>query len=200
MAHGMTVIKDFSYQGRAGEEWSNTYFFAGGSTPTDDTAWNALLTALANIEKPCYPASVRIVRAYGYDSDAEDAHAVWTKDLVAGSATIPGTLTVDGTNANYPGDVAAWVRWGTSRMSRGKRIYLRKYFHGVVAAQSNNRDEILTAQRTAYNALGLKLRDGTFLDSRTLTARGHTDTLVGHAVSTYATTRTLKRRAKRNPS
>lgn len=201
MAHGVTLVKRFTYRGDASEEWSNSYFFKGGTTPADDDAWGTLVDALVTQEKTVYTSGVQVVRAYGYDSDADNAHAVFVRDYtVSPLSVVPGTLTASASNPLYPGDVAAWVRWGTERFARGKRVYLRKYFHGIQIASSLNQDSISAAQVTALTALGAKLRDGSFLGGRTLTARGHSDTLVNHGVSPYATTRTLKRRPKRNPS
>lgn len=196
----MTLIKRMTYRGVATEEWSNKYFFTG-STPADSTAWLALFTALTAQEKTLYDSNHKIIRGYGYSSDADDAVAVWSRDLTTGGLSIiSGTLS--GTTVMRPGDAAAWIRWKTSRLSvKGKPIYLRKYYHGIWTEQASptaaQADNILAAQLTAYDAFGLKMRDASFLDARTLTAAGHSDTLVGHNYSSYVTTRTLKRRGKR---
>jgi hypothetical protein len=197
MAVGVILVKRMSYRTQQ-EEWSNEYHFTG-ATPADATAWKALADALITQEKTCYVAGVTVVRAYGYDSDAANAHAVWSYDYAANSASVPGTLT--STSAVIAsGDQAAWVRWKTSRLNtKGKPIYLRKYFHGGTIG-TGSPDFITTAWATALAALGTKMRDGTFLDARTLTARGHTDTLVGSTAAVYITTRTLKRRGKRPTS
>lgn len=195
---GLTLIKRFNYRGDATEEFSNTYHFSG-SIPADDTAWKALADALIAQEKTCYPAVVAVVRAYGYNSDADDATAVWTYDYLAHGATVAGTLS-PGSGQYTSGDTAVWVRWKTSRLNtKGKSIYLRKYFHQPIVAGGTppSSDAVLTAQVTALNAFGTKLRDGTFLDGRTITARAHADTVTASSASAWVTTRTLKRRGKR---
>lgn len=203
---GLTVIKRFTYRGDATEEWSNTYWFSG-SVPADDAAWLTLFTALATQEKTLYTSGTSIVRAYGYNDDTghygepprpNPAPAVWVRDLtIAPNTPIPGTYTSSGGVA-FPGDAAAWVRWKTSRLSeKGKAIYLRKYYHDVEHNYTVGPDSLKPAQVSAYAAFGTKLRDGSFADSRTLTAAGHSDTLVGSGVAPYVTTRTLKRRGKR---
>lgn len=194
---GMTLVKRFTYRGDTHEEFSNTYHFTG-TVPADTTAWNALRDALVAQEKTVYTNNVTIVRVYGYATDAPDSPAVYVYDYLAGGGSgIAGTLTGTGRVAT-PGDTAFWVRWKTSRNnSNGKAIYLRKYFHDAWSDTTGGPDVLYAGQKTAAQALGVKLRDGSFLDARTLTARGHSDTLVGSAASTYLTTRTLKRRGKR---
>lgn len=194
---GMTLVKRFSYRGDTQEEFSNTYHFSG-SVPADTTAWNALRDALVAQEKTCYTSNAVIVRVYGYDSDADDATAVYVHDYLAGGGSgIAGTLTGTGRVAT-PGDTAYWVRWKTSRLNaNGKPIYLRKYFHDAWSDTTGGPDVLYAGQKTNAAAFGVKLRDGSFIDARTLRSRLHADTLTGSAASTYLTTRTLKRRGKR---
>jgi hypothetical protein len=195
---GLTLVKRFTYRGDSTEEFSNTYHLTGG-IPADDTAWKALADALIVSEKACYTSQAAVVRAYGYDSDADDAHAVYVHDYLAAAASVPGTLAL-GAGAYTAGDQAAWVRWKTSRLNtKGKPIFLRKYFHSIVTGGTGigGADTTSASWQTAANALATKLTDGTFLDSRLITARGHTDVITSHAVSLYTTTRTLKRRGKR---
>lgn len=205
---GLTVVKRMTYRGDANEEYSNTYWFTGGQ-PSGPVAWRALFDALVLVEKPIYGSTVNIIKAYGYTDNeghrAEDppgtpvAAAVWSLDLrVAPDTIIPGTMAT--TRIEMPGDDAVWVRWKTSRLTSpgGKAIYLRKYFHPALTATSPpTPDTVLPQQVTALQALGTKLRDGSFIDARTLTAPGKTDVLTSSSASPYVTTRTLKRRGKR---
>lgn len=196
MACGITMIQRFPYRGQ-NEEWSNQYWFTGG-TPSGPTDWRALFDALAAQVKTVLDPVVSIVGGYGYSSDADGATAVWSVDLdLDPDDPIPGTIGT--ARVVGPGDSAVWVRWATSRFNtKGRRIYLRKYYHpGDVSTTAVTPDTILPAQKTALEALGAKLMDGTFLDARTLTARGHVDELVDTDASSYITTRTLKRRGKR---
>jgi hypothetical protein len=196
----MTLVKRFPYRGDATEEFSNQYWFTG-ATPATAADWLALFTALTTVEKACYPSTVKIVRGYGYSSTADDAAAVYVRDLVPSATTIAGTLAAGGTGIISPGDAAGWIRWKTDRLtSKGKAIYLRKYFHQVYAQDSTANDTLSPHQATAYNTFAAKLWDGTFLDARKITGRGHTDTIVGASASPYITTRTLKRRPKRAPA
>jgi hypothetical protein len=194
---GLTIVKRFTYRADATEEFSNTYWLTG-SVPSDAAAWKTLADALIAQEKTVYQSTVSVVRAYGYNSDADNAPAVWSYDYLAASATVPGTLSPTGTWTTAPGDAAVWLRWKTSRTnSNGKSIYLRKYFHGAVINTAASPDTINATQKTNLNALGAKLQDGSFAEARTVRSRLHAETLVGHDASSYITTRTLKRRGKR---
>lgn len=196
-AGALVIIKRFTYRGDATEEYSNKYFYLG-SDPADATAWRAFFDAVVLQEKTLYPAAVSVVGGYGYDSDSEDATAVWTVDLtVSPNVVVPGTLST-GAGVYSAGDDAVWIRWGTSRFnSKGKRIYLRKFFHPAASAAATGGDAVHGTWKTAANAYAAKWHSGTDFGNRTISAQGHDDTIVGHGVSDYITTRTLKRRGKR---
>lgn len=195
MPTGLTVIKRFTYRGDANEEFSNTYWFTG-TTPTDATAWAAFATEIATAEKTLYNASVRIVRYYGYNDDTDARVAIWSGDITA--TPILGSIPGGGLQ-QAAGDAAVWIRWQTSRLtSRGKKIYLRKYYHpAYIDTADVTGNTVLPAQKTAMTAFGTKMMDGSLTGARKLTARGHTDVLTASSSSLYVTTRTLKRRGKR---
>lgn len=193
-ACGLTVVKKFTYRGDANEEWSNQYWFTGGA-PADAAAWDALWTALVAQEKTLYNLSVSIIKGYGYDQDIEKPTAVYVKDLTL--APIAGTFNEAGTQTGA-GDTANWIRWYTGRLNtKGKKIYLRKYFHPAYCKPVPDVDQTATTWRTAAQLVATKLQDGTFVGGRKLTAKGHSDAVTGGVPSTYTTVRTLKRRGKR---
>lgn len=195
MAAGLTVIKRFTYRTNNSEEYSNQYWFTGG-TPSGPVAWRALFDALVAEEKKLYSAGVTVVRGYGYSDATEGADSVWSVDMTAlPNTAVAGTLSTTGLIPMF-GDASAWVRWKTSRTNSGRAIYLRKYFHPAWAPTAGG-DAVGTSWRTALLAFGAKLYDGSFLDARTITAQHHTDSIVSHDCSQYLTTRTLKRRGKR---
>lgn len=195
---GLTIVKRFDYRGNTQEEWSNHYWLSG-STPADNAAWRTLFDLLCTEEKKCYTGNTSIVGGYGYSSTADDAHAVWSVDLtVAPWTPVLGSLPVTG-GIGIAGDQAGWVRWTLDRFnSKGKRIYLRKYFHGGLVGPAGG-DALLASWVTAMNNFGQKLQDGTFTGARVTTDKLGT-AVIGHAVSPFVTTRTLKRRGKRPPT
>lgn len=194
----LTVIKRFPYRG-VNEDWSNTYMLSG-STPADTTAWKALFDALVLQEKTLYTGSVSVVKGYGYNKvPGPGDSAVWSVDMtVAPNSPVVGTLSAS--SRPMSGDQAAWVRWGLDRFnSKGKRIYLRKYFHGGCMAPAGTADALDAGFIAALSAFGTKLRDGTFTGSRVITDKLGT-AVIGSGASSYTTTRTLKRRGKRPPT
>jgi len=195
----LVVVKRFNYRGDATEEYSNRYILTG-SAPATSALWRTLFDALVTAEKVVYPLNTNVVRGYGYATADDDATAVWSVDLtVSPNTVVPGTLTTS-SNPQMPGDSAVWVRWKLDRTnSKGKYIYLRKYFHPAYNTQTTNGDGVLGAQITALNLLGSKLEDGSFLDGRKVTDKYGTN-VIGHGASLYVTTRTLKRRGRRPPS
>lgn len=202
----LTVIKRFSYRGNANEEWSNSYALTG-TTPADAAAWRTLFDALVLQEKTLYPATCSVVGGYGYDQVPVDKgdHAIWSVDLtVAPNAVVAGTYA--GAGRAIAGDQAGWIRWGLDRYNTlGKRVYLRKYFHGGMAA-TNNPDLLEPSWSSALTAFGAKMWDGSFAGGRKICSPPNRklgldggEVPIGSATSPYLTTRTLKRRGKRPP-
>lgn len=194
---GLTTIKRFLYRGDSNEEFSNTYWFTG-SVPADSAAWRALFDALVNQEKLVLQPGVSVIGGYAYDDNADGATSVWSVDLrVPPNSPVAGTYD-RGTGISGAGDQAAWVRWGLDKLnSKGKRVYLRKYFHDC-GIEAGGGDSLLATYIAALNGLGAKLQDGSFLDGRTICDRKDPGVdVLNHGASTYVTTRTLKRRGKR---
>lgn len=192
----ITIIKSFTYRGLA-EEFSNTYHFSG-TTPVDYAAWKALADAIITAERPTVESNVTFVQAYGYAAGTN--HSVAQIDYrVAPNTVLAGTLTSDGMQM-MPGDVAATVRWQTPDYTEyGKRIYLRKYFHGVKALNTTQIDKLNLNQSTALATFAAKLIDGTLPGS--FKYCGPQGAVASNpAVNQWLTTRTLKRRGKRPPT
>lgn len=190
---GITSIKSMTYRG-AVEEWGNTYHF-DGDPPANPADWLTLASYLALLEKAVLPSEQSIVRFYCYE-DTDD-HSVLTIDADTPFAPVTGTLTFSSPKAYAPGDAAMWIRWKTARVnSNGNPIYLRKYYHGVILnSPGTDGDTIYTTQKDALDTLAGLLNS----------AVGDWPGLVGpdgvapgaDRSSTYATTRTLKRRGAR---
>jgi hypothetical protein len=199
MATGITLVKSMSYRGKT-ELWSNTYWLTA-APPVGAAGWATLIDALIAQEKTLYGPEISIVKGYAYTDPSDDRVAVYVHDKTGTPVAGTGAFNL---GQGSPGDSAMWIRWKTSRLStKGKPIYLRKYYHGAVATVVNGQthaDTPLAAQVTAMQAFGLKMRDGTFAESRTLTDKDNTDTLTSHAVSPFIGYRQLRKGRKRPPA
>jgi hypothetical protein len=157
--------------------------------------WKAITDALVAAEKALYPAGTTVIYAAGYTSDT--GPAVYTRDYtISPDSPVAGTYS-PGTNIAATGDDAAWVRWFCGQTnSRGKKIYIRKYFHGVYAGPSGG-DGLATTQKSAYQTFANLLQSGLAVTGYTTRhvcdKNGHVAT--SNNVVTYITTRTLKRRS-----
>lgn len=182
--------KSFTYRGQP-ERWSNKYHLTGAN-PASTAEWDAILTALTTAEKNVYLPATSIVFASCYTSDT--GAAVYTKDY--SGAPIVGNLGLS-TGVAMAGDQAVWVRWWAGQYStRGKLIYLRKYFHGGALAAGGG-DTILSNYKTVLTSFANSMITGltiTGFSSRSIADKaGHAASAM--AVPTYVTTRTLKRRS-----
>jgi hypothetical protein len=191
----MVLIKKFTYRADANEEWSNKYYL-DGTDPADAAAWLTLYNALTAEEKKLYESSVKIVRAYGYTSDSPSAGAAWVRDATLLGAEITGTGSFTGNL--MAGDQAAMLYWKTGRLtSKGKAIYLRKFFHGG-RVHLTERDQIAANWKTELESFATLLASGAGVDGRHIRGIGQsTDTIFTSGASPYVTTRTLKRRGRR---
>jgi hypothetical protein len=188
---GITIIKSFSYRDAA-EEWSNQYHL--NDAPTDAAGWRDLADDLIALEKTVYSSRVNVVRALCYEDTSDSA--VYSYILADFGGNVPGTFSTSA-GVEAPGDVAMTLRLATGDLnSKGKMIYLRKYFHDVEVRGSGHPDEVAVDQVTALQAFGdamLGAFSGTFamVDTHGVVPAGPAK------AQTYATTRTLKRRGRR---
>lgn len=185
--------KSFTYRGAA-ERWSNKYHLSG-SAPASTAEWTAICDALVAAEKTLYPSGTTVIYAAGYNSDT--GAAVYTRDYTISPDTpVAGTLSTTG-SVPVPGDDAWWVRWWAGQYnSRGKKIWLRKYFHSTLAATGGG-DNLLAGQKTAGGTFGALLISGLTVTGYASRKLADKDGNVASAynVVTYITTRTLKRRS-----
>lgn len=194
-ATGLTIVKEMTYRDNTNEQWSNRYWLTG-VPPASSAAWRTLFDQLVAAERTCYTQNSKVVGGYGYDDNTPGAHAVWGVDLEALGQTQPGSLLIV-PGMNMAGDQAGMIEWRTERKStRGKWIYLRKYFHG-----GNNHatiaDNIDDGTNSAYQTFATALFTGTGATGRKVRSQKQDEVLTFAFASPYVTTRTLKRRGKR---
>lgn len=195
MACEIVIVKSFPYRGNVLEEYSNGYKLSG-DPPTTNAAWRSLFDLIVAQEKTLYASSTKVIKGYGYNSFDENRNAVWTVDLrVLPDVVVAGTYVI-GSESFGPGDTANWVRWGLDRLnSKGKRIYLRKYFHPAIFS-GGTPDVTSATWRTAAAAFGQFMRGFSTNPARAITDELGTN-VINHMASINTTTRTLKRRGKR---
>lgn len=188
----IVIVQAFTYRLQY-EEWSNRYHF-NGTVPSTNAEWKTMADALITKLQPCFSAATSFVRAYGYV--ASQVSSVWTNDYSPIPANVKkGTSNFVGNP--LPGDVAATTRWETGALnSRGKKIYLRKYWHDVRGDVSIP-DKLTPTQLTAFQTLAQQLVAGTALGGTQVLAGPNGVTAGTPETNVYLTTRTLKRRGRR---
>lgn len=184
----ITMNYQFGYRGKR-ETWSNKYHFSG-PTPSSPTEWKALADAIWTSTHPFLSTDVKYQGHYGYEAGNE--HAVDIRDYIA-EGIVPQGGALNSAIITAPGDVAGWVRWATpDRNSRGKIIYLRKYFHGIQV----NGDQIGSQSLDPMKLYAAKMTDGTLPGGRKIC--GPQGAVAGAIkVAPYASFRQLKRTGKR---
>jgi hypothetical protein len=185
-------VWSFTYRD-AYEEFSNRYHF-DGTPPADPVAWKTFADTLTGFAVHVFGNDVRLQRAYGYV--AGSVASVWSFDYGAPPATpILGEGTFSG--MLMPGDVAGTTRWETGALnSRGKKIYLRKYWHGV-HNEIGHTDQLGSDQVAAFNTFAGQLADGSAFGGANHLAGPNGAVAGTHSTSLWLTTRTLKRRGRR---
>lgn len=190
---GLTLTKTMNYRGDATETFSNTYWFKG-PPPGNDASWEVLVNDVLTAEQKIFPASVSFYRALGYDSNDEHAQHVFSK-FFASPGPAPSGIYVPNaaTEINIAGDQAVMIEWATDRIGgRGKRTYLRKFFHEGFASLANT-DNI----GPDYVDYLIAVCDQLAEIHGGLRSQAHDLNTIANIVSPYVTTRTLKRRGKK---
>lgn len=191
---GVTMIWSFQYRGNV-EEWSQQYHFTG-DVPSDHAAWIVVVDDLQNILKDCMTDRVTFERAYCYaNTDDDSVTSVDASELTHG---LVGTLATSGVPM-APGDAAVWMRWKTSRVNtHGHAIYLRKYFHSVILSgeADDAQDSVASTQASHLATSAGQIRDG-LAGWPGLAGPSGDETFLSTGVSSFVTTRTLKRRGRR---
>jgi hypothetical protein len=187
----ITIVKRFLYRGNI-EEWSNSYHFSGGA-PIDNPGWLALGTAIWNQEKRAIATSCKVVQYYGY-LPGQVASVAQIDRRLEPEADRAGGLAVSGSEA-LAGDQVVMVRALVGNSVKGKKVYIRKYYHA--SAQSTvELDKVSGVLADTLTNIGLKLTDGT-LPGGVKWCGPNGAVATQPQGSPWVTTRTLKRRSKR---
>jgi len=191
----LQLEKSITYRGDTSETFTNRYYFKTGPPAVTDTdLWKQYLDALWNHEKLIFPPGIHLVAGHGWNDDSEDAHRVFSHDYAADGPN-PGTYVQVGTELGIAGDQACVVEWKTDiKSSRGKPIFLRKYFHGGFC-DSNFPDNVGVTYLAALQHFANEMAFTTFLGG--LRSRAHDLNVASAIAYPYVTTRTLKHRGRR---
>lgn len=195
----ITVTKKFQYRG-ADELWSNSYHLT--DFPVSHTAWEAFALNVMGIERSCYSNDSVGWSFLGYQDSANPA--TWSALATDIGANLQGTLAI-GSDQAFAGDQAGTIGWKTGFLStRGKPIWLRKYFHDGFAQVDPSSDYLSVSTATAYADFGaallsspMGLTDVAGADIYYALGSGSARPAGPVRVDPFVTTRTLERRGKR---
>jgi hypothetical protein len=189
------IVKAFEYRGNSAEEWSNKYWFTA-PVPVSSAGWKSFADAVIAEEKICYSPHSSVVRAYAYDDNTPDAHSIWSYDYGLAGEAVAGTLV--GTEGNYmAGDQAGLCQWKTERRnSKGKAIWLRKFFHSGFISPADS-DAIDLPTQTAYQTFADRMAGPSVGVWQKIRSQAQEEVLVLQGGSGWVTTRTLKKRGKK---
>jgi hypothetical protein len=156
---GISITKSTLFRG-ATQEFTNVYFYLGGSTPTQGQA-DSLIDELTAIEKTFHSTAVTFVRG-----------RLWTNTGSPSTSNMISQKNLSGTgartiSAGFDKERAFLFRLRAGVDSRGQPVYLRKWFHAcgqfysgqnIVLAQLEQTQSLSGAEKTSLvsqmNAIG----------------------------------------------
>jgi hypothetical protein len=135
-------VKTFVYRGNPAKEFSNRYYFDGGS-PGDSDAWHTFMDAIVLLEQACITSDMHVTDVFGYAPGSEVAVATKTYAAAGTYGGSGGTAT--------PGECCAILRMATTKKStKNHTVYVFSYYHRALwQTASASSDTLATTQKTA---------------------------------------------------
>lgn len=126
---GISITKSTSFRGST-QEFSNVYYYTGGSTPTATQA-DSLIDELVVMEKTFHSTLVTFVRG-----------RLWSQTGSASTNNMISQKNLSGTGAratvsSFDKERAFLFRLRAGNDSRGQPVYLRKWFHACGSFSSS---------------------------------------------------------------
>jgi hypothetical protein len=130
MRVGVSITKSTTFRGAA-QEFSNTYYYNSPAVgpPTPGQADN-IIDALVTKEKAIHGTSVNFVRARAWSAGGTKA-----ENTQLAQKLLTGTGTAGAAPASMDRERAFLVRFKAGQDTKGRPVYLRKWFHLLVSVQ-----------------------------------------------------------------
>src|SRR5688500_3563315 len=144
--YGLNILKSCSFR-LATQHFGNTYYYEAPVPDTDTAALNALIDSVVALERAQHATSVSFVRARLWSQIGTPSQNQMLIDRVLtglGSGSASGSIDKER---------AFLIRFKAGQDSKGRDVYLRKWFHldvGALATNSITPGQI--AQTSALNS------------------------------------------------
>jgi len=152
---GISITKSITFRGVA-QEFSNTYYYEGPALPGETVA-ETMIDFLVTEEKQIHATTVSFKRGRCWSAGGTNQTNQMIKDK---ALTGTGSATA---NSFLDRERAVLVRFRAGNDTKGRPVYLRKWWHLDVAAiggsgisnpQAQNVDQLVSAQRATIVGWG----------------------------------------------
>ena len=150
---GLSITKSVTFR-LATQEFSNVYYYTSGAGVPDQTKADAMIDQVKAVEVPFHSTLVTFVRGRLWTETGSPAgNEMISQKNLSGTGSTTADNSVDKERA-----FLAYIRAGND--SRGKPVYLRKWYHscgtgpGAVAPSSTMLGQTTALTSTQRNAVG----------------------------------------------